>query len=123
MPQLLLLYRTTLNTVCWMQQIPQELAELTMLTHLSLERCWAPVAVRVPPYLFPKMQVTEEGCRFLRHFPVLAALRLSVTKEERAALAGFLAKLQVGKCSTFRPDLTDCEGFCAEGDLRLFCWI
>ena len=38
--------------------------------------------------LVPKMRVTEQGCRFLLQFPALAVLCLSVTGEEKAALAG-----------------------------------
>lgn len=88
-------------------QVPQELAGLTMLTSLNLrgnaagrDAAVALGVIAEGVALVPKMRVTEEGCRFLLHFPVLAELYLTVTQEEKAALAGFLAELQRGKRSS-----------------------
>ena len=39
------------------------------------------------------MRVTEQGCRFLLSFPALAIVYLTVTEEERAALAWFFASM------------------------------
>ena len=107
-------------------QVPQELAGLTPLTRLCLLDCGAGVASGVHPdgkhAMVPKMRVSEQNCRFLLHFPFLANISLSVTKEEKAALelAGFLTKLQVGKSSDFCFFLGVCEEFRKEGDF--FGW-
>ena len=66
--------------------------------------------------LVPKMRVTEQGCRFLLHFPALAELSLSVTGEEKAALAGFLNELQRGRngpCHVYL-DNSDSKAFISE---------
>ena len=85
----------------WLQ-VPQELASLTALTRLDLDwnagRAEAPVGVQSDGVvLMPKMRVTEQGCRFLLHFSVLAAVHLMVTEEEEAALAGLLTDLREGR--------------------------
>jgi len=59
--------------------------------------------------MVPKMRVTEQGCRFLLQFPALAVLCLSVTEEEKAALAGFLTELQSSRNGPLRVYLDDSE--------------
>ena len=106
-------------------QVPQELAGLSTLTRLCLLKCGAGVAgvVHRGEKVVPKMRVTEENCRFLLHFPVLKDISLSVTEEEKAALerAGFLMKLQEGKCSAFFPHLEVCREFISKVDVASCC--
>ena len=99
-------------------QVPQELAGLTTLTYLNLLNTTgsreAVVALGVQMEgvgLVPKMRVTEQGCRFLLHLPALASLSLSVTGEERAAMAGFLTKLQRGRNGPFHLYLDNSEAY------------
>ena len=100
------IYSNMFNRWLLNMQVPQELAGLTTLTYLSLlENSGsreAAVALGVHMEgvaLEPKMRVTEQGCRFLLHFPALAKLNLLVTAEEKAALAGFVTELQRGRSS------------------------
>ena len=102
-------------------QVPQELAGLTTLTCLSMMSNGASMEVAAAlgvqmkgVAMVPKMRVTEQGCRFLLHFPALAILSLSVTGEEKAAVAGFLAELQRGRNGPFRLHLDDSEAFISE---------
>ena len=95
-------------------QVPQELAGLTTLTYLNLcnntVSMEAAVTLGVQEIaLVPKMRVTEQGFSFLLHFPALADLWLSVTGEEKAALAGFLTELQRGRSGPLRLHLDDSE--------------
>ena len=109
--------KVDLRVVMGCMQVPLELASLTTLTKLSL--LWngkrrAPGLERVQrgqdgSVLVPKMRVTEQGCRFLLHFPVLAALLLSVTRKEEAALAEFLADPQMGRNGPCNVTLVPCS--------------
>lgn len=105
-------------------QVPQELAGLTTLTYLSLFNSLASREAAVAlgmqldffegVALVPKMRVTEQGCRFLLHFPALAFLDLSVTEKEKAALAGFLTELQRGRNGPFQVCLNHSRAFVLE---------
>lgn len=95
-------------------QVPCELASLTTLTMLNLSMSAGSVFTDGRGTV-PKMRVTEQSCRFLLHFPALAALRLDVTGEERAALAGFLADLQAGRDCPCDVILRHSLDFIAEG--------
>lgn len=100
-------------------QVPQELAGLTTLTWLDLcsnagsAEAAAALGIRSEEgdKLVPKMRVTEQGRRFLLHFLALAALTLSVTEEEEAALAKFLSELQSGRKGPFELVLRDTQEF------------
>lgn len=77
-------------------QVPQELSSLTTLTKLNLCSNVAPeetARVGQPnedgEIQLPKMRLTETSLRFLLHFPYLRIVYLSITWEERDALAGF----------------------------------
>ena len=104
-------------------QVPQELAGLTTLTYLSLlnnagsREVVVALGVRMEGVgRVPKMRVTRQRCRFLLHFPALADLRLSVTGEEKAALAGFLTELQRGRSGPLRLHLDNSEASILEKD-------
>ena len=85
-------------------QVPQELSSLTQLTKLNLYQNAAASTSGEPAgdtvqdedgnVLRPKMRVTEQGCRYLLTFGALRTVYLTVTKEERAALAGFRADMR-----------------------------
>lgn len=75
----------------WLQ-VPQELASLTALEWLDLSDN-AALGVQ-PDAPARKMKVTDQNCRFLLHFPAIAAVHLSVTQEEKSALAGLLTDME-----------------------------
>ena len=102
-------------------QVPQELARLTTLTHLSLSRNAADSTTNVPlkvapdgRILVPEMKVTEWNCRFMLGFPGLAFIGLSVTEEEKAALSELLSTLQENRKGAIRFCLASSEDFTPE---------
>ena len=78
------------------------------------------------PDLLPKMRVNEWSCRFLLQLPRLAAVHLSVTQEERAALdaAGLLADLRSVRKGACCVRLDPSEAFITEEEFHQDCdWL